>query len=258
MIYPIKMGAMLFWTHLTFGASTALAKDGGFFANHNVGVSYDIGTSYARIGYDAPMVDDRPKDCSTNIKDSETMRCENYLARNGGSGSPGIFIEAPFKRQGLLYFEPGLTFSTVSYKGDLATSSEGGGTIPADQPLQRASMELYGINWQGYLRFGVTPRYLPDVLVSVGGGLQTVRGRIRVFDEKYDRNIYQPNIFGKVDVVIIRAGTAALSGYYGIDQSIASEFGSKLVDDNPSDSDLTNFRLALISASSGVRLLLPF
>jgi hypothetical protein len=239
-----------------------LAKGSGFFKTHNLGVSYDVGTSYARIGYDAPSVPAMPNDCTPNERAAGKMRCEHYLAPDDAGGSPAVFLEAPFKRQGLFYFEPGFTIATISYEGNLQPvapgKAKGSARIPSAQPLQLASMELYGINWQGYFTLGLTPRYLPDILVSVGGGVQTVGGTIKVFKEKYTRYIIQPDIFGKVEVVLMRAGTSALSVYIGLDQSIGSEFGSALIDDYPGGTELSTFRLALTAASSGVRLLLPF
>jgi hypothetical protein len=57
-------------------------------------------------------------------------------------------------------------------------------------------------------------------------------------------------------MVLVRAGTGALSVYLAQEQSLRG--GTQLVDDNPSGESLTNLRVALVTAASGVRLLFPF
>ena len=167
----------------------------------------------------------------------------------------------PFKRQGLFFFDGGLTFSTIAYKGVHMPKPSGpakSAAEPGEDPLTRAYLEFYGINWQTYVRFGITPRYLPDILISLGGGVQTAGGKVRLYTETYTCYVVQPDVFGVAEVVLIRAGTGSLSLYISQDQSFVSQIGSNLVDDNPSGNDLSNIRLELSSSAAGLRMLFPF
>jgi hypothetical protein len=198
------------------------------------------------------------------------MRCSAYLAPEEDTPTLGAYLEAPFQRQGLLYFDYGLTFATVSYTGGLVAKpkppTQGGSVAKQDrtakaapdQPLTHAYLEIYGINWQTYLRFGLTPRYLPDLLISVGLGVQTAAGRLKIFQTEYQRFVVQPDAFAEAELVVLRFATGALSGFIGKDQSLLGTAGTRLIDDNPEGQPLTDFHLALVSASAGVRLLFPF
>jgi hypothetical protein len=98
-----------------------------------------------------------------------------------------------------------------------ASSNSSGEQVPADgeQPLTKAYIEAYGINWQGYLRFGLTPRYLLDVLFKLGLGVQTVGGRLKIFKEEKIRYVIQSSAFGEIALVLVRVSTGALSVFIG-------------------------------------------
>jgi hypothetical protein len=264
----------------------ALAENSGRFFGYNLGYVYSTTTSYASISYDAPIVSNLPQDCSESVESNSMMRCQAYLAPDtSGASDSSVFIEEPFKRQGLFYFEPAFTFSTLSYKGGLGTkpksplggasksssslqssastsasSNSSGEQVPADgeQPLTKAYIEAYGINWQGYLRFGLTPRYLPDVLFKLGLGVQTVGGRLKIFKEEKIRYVIQPSAFGEIALVLVRVSTGALSVFVGEEQTLSGPLGSKLISDYPGGTNLRNFQLGLMTGSAGVRVLFPF
>lgn len=264
----------------------ALAENSGHFFGYNLGYVYSTTTSYASISYDAPMVTNLPQDCSESVESSSMMRCQAYLAPDtSGASDSSLFIEEPFKRQGLFYFEPAFTFSTISYKGGLgskpksplggtsksssslqrsastsASNNSSGEQAPVDgeQPLTKAYIQAYGINWQGYLRFGLTPRYLPDVLFKLGLGVQTVGGRLKIFKEEKIRYVIQPSAFGEIALVLVRVSTGALSVFVGEEQTLSGPLGSKLISDYPNGTDLRNFQLGLITGSAGIRVLFPF
>ena len=264
----------------------AFAENGGYFSGYNLGYVYSTTTSYASISYDAPIVSKLPQDCSESVESSSMMRCQAYLAPDtSGASDSSIFIEEPFKRQGLFYFEPAFTFSTISYKGGLgskpksplsstsksgsslqssastsASSNSSGEQAPADgeQPLTKAYIEAYGINWQGYLRFGLTPRYLPDVLFKLGLGVQTVGGRLKIFKEEKIRYVIQPSAFGEIALILVRVSTGALSVFVGEEQTLSGPLGSKLISDYPAGTNLRNFQLGLMTGSAGIRVLFPF
>lgn len=246
----------------------------GTVFGYNLGVSYDASANHAEILYDTPSTKTIPEDCVENGERAGVFRCTAYLGSDGtGTGSVGVFIEKPFQRQGFFYFEPGFTISSISYKGNLISkptagvSGKGEGKLktapgsipdPTAQPLTKASLEFYGINWQAYARFGITPPILPDILISLGGGLQTVAGRVRLFKETYTRYVVQPDVFGSAEMIVLRIHTGSLSAYVAQDQSFVSQLGTTLVDDYPSDSSLSNIRVGLSSSAMGIRLLFPF
>ena len=239
-----------------------------FFSRYNLGLSYASSANYASISYETTATGAIPSDCNTSEASTGNMRCRTFLSPDGvGSYNISAYLKKPFKRQGLFYFEPGFTFSTVSYKGTLGsepsntigTGSTKKSTTPsADQPLTSASIELYGVNWQGYLEFGITPLYIPDLFLSAGLGLQTVGGTVHVFQERATTYFAQPEAFGELELVFVRYKTGALSLYGNIDQSLHTPIGTALISDNPSGTDTTNYKVNLQSSSYGVRLLFPF
>ena len=183
--------------------------------------------------------------------------------------TPSIYLEEPFKRQGLFYFDLGLTFATVSYQGGLVGKPKPPTQqkpqpgkprqvqVAPEQPLTKAYLELYGVDWQGYGRIGLTPRYLPDLFFTVGLGIQTAAGRLSMFAQKYQHFVIQPDAYVELELVVLRVKTGALSGFVGQDQGLLPG-GANFGDDRPPGTRLNNFRLALRTASSGIRLLFPF
>jgi hypothetical protein len=248
-------------------ATPALAGGSGFWSRYNLGVSYDATTSHAALSYSAPQETPQPDDCDPDPEAKGRMQCTAYLAPDADETPvPSVFIEAPFERQGLFYFDYGLTFSTVTYKGGLVAkpASGPGGRIrdkrdaktPPSQPLDHAYLELYGINWHTFVAVGITPRYLPDLIVSGGLGVQTVGGRVKMFKTDETRFVAQPEVFAEADLVLVRAYTGALSLYVSQEQSLRG--GTRVIDDHPSGTALTDLSVELVTGASGIRLLFPF
>ena len=252
------------------GASAAFGK--GLFSAYNVGAYYALTSSYTNLDYDAPITETLPQDCVNNADVADKMRCRTYLVPDKSRGM-GLFLQRPFVRKGLFYLEPGFTFSTLSYSGivgdkpqPVVRSTESKGVSndgshksqAAEQPLQKVLLELYGINWQSYLKFGITPRYLPDLFCSLGIGIQTVGGRVKVVRTDQFRAVIQPSAYGEIEAVLARMATGYLSLFYNHDQTVLGRFGSNLIEDHPNGADLTNFKATLINAGMGVRLLMPF
>jgi hypothetical protein len=276
-VYPSSN--ILFFMSCVISAFTSLtSRASGLLGGYNLGITYESTASHAEISYDTATMRDMPEDCEENTQRPGYIRCTAYLGPDGDkSGSFSVFLEKPFKRQGFFFFDAGFTFSTITYKGGLipkpsgsikgtktvsstaATSpSDGLAPEPGEAPLTRAYLEFYGINWQTYVRFGITPRYFPDILISLGGGVQTAGGKVRLFKETYTRYVVQPDVFGVAEVVLIRGGSGSMSIYLSQDQSFVSQIGTNLLDDNPSGNDLSNIRLWLSSSAAGLRLLFPF
>lgn len=252
-------------------SQTALAK-GFLFAPYHLGVYYTLTSSYTNLEYDAPLSEKIPKDCVANEEVTGKMRCRSYLVPDESMGL-GLFLQKPFIREGLFYLEPGFTLSTLSYSGtkrdkpnqtlsksgaNNSTSKTDSSFSDNDQPLQKVLLELYGINWQGYLKIGLTPRYLPDIFVSLGLGIQTVGGRVKVVHTDQIRWVVQPSAYGELEAVLVRMASGYLSAFYNRDQTVLGRYGSNLIEDHPNGADMTNFKATLINAGMGVRLLMPF
>jgi hypothetical protein len=242
------------------GTRAALGK--GSFSDYNFGVYYALSSSYTNLEYDAPLGEKLPKDCVVNTDLEDKMRCRTYLVPNNSKGF-GLFLQKPSKKQGFLYFEPGFTWSTLSYSYKAADSNgsspDGSTELDFDkQPLQKVQLELYGINGQGYLKFGITPNLLPDIFLSLGLGLQTVGGRVKVVHTDQIRWVLQPSAFAEIEVVPLRLATGYLSLFMSQDQTILGRYGTNLIEDYPNGSDLSNFKATLINGGFGARLLLPF
>lgn len=264
----IKLSALICTAAVTTClASQAFGDSDGFWSTHNVGVTYEASTSRAEISYRTDATKDLPEDCQETGDKSQMLCTANLAPDSDTTPTPSLFLQAPFKRQGLLFFDLGLTFATVTYKGGIVPKASGKPTLKDSrpsknsansQPLQLAYLELYGINWQAYTRVGITPSYIPDLFLTVGAGLQTVAGRVKIYKEDKIRSVIQPDVFAELELVVFRFNTGSLSAFYGTDQSLIGTAGSKLINDNPSGENLTDFHLGLFSAASGIRLLFPF
>lgn len=252
-------------------SSEARGAEKGFFSRYNVGVTYEVSSSYAQIAYDADTMASTPDDCAVDEKNPSQMHCRAFLAPDeDATPSPGLYLAQPFKRTGWFAFDWGFTVSSLAYKGGIVTQPrapqpaprQGGSSGPQkpvpkrDQPLDHAYLELYGLSWQTYLQVGITPRYLPDIFYSLGVGLQTVGGKVRVLEEQTRTFLVQPDAYGELEAVFARFGEGALGVYLSQHQSLRSD--AKLMDDYPSNSRLKNLVVSLQSSAAGVRLLLPF
>lgn len=263
----------LYYLILVCGISStpAMGISRSLWSSYNLGVSYDTSKSYAAINYEAPAAMVLPDDCELVDAGSKKMQCTAYLGPSSDDSSPStsLYLDKPFVRQGWFYFDYGLTFSTLNYKGGLVlkpkqASSPGSvsknGQKPTlhGQPLEQAYLELYGINWQGYLRFGLTPLYIPDLLLTVGLGVQTVGGRVKILKQDEIRLLAQPEIFAEAEVVVVRMHTGSLSAFVARDSSFTGRALGKPADDYVGGSQMSNFKLVLSSASAGINLLFPF
>jgi len=246
--------------------SPAIAKGKGFFQRYNLGVTYAASASYARVMYKHPMINPLPDDCAPEVQDERQMACTAYLAPDADeTATPSLFFEEAFERQGLFFFDLGFAFSTITYKGGVVpkpvqTVKTKNGVKPIDtvQPIGVVYMEIYGINWQSYARVGFTPRYVPDLFLTAGLGVQTAGGKVKMLGISEQVLVVQPDVFVELELVMIRAGEAAFSAFLGKSESIVTPFGSRLLEDEPGGSKLTQLELGLTSSSAGLRLLFPF
>lgn len=251
---------------LLASASPAAAKGKGFFERYNLGVTYAASASYARVMYKHPTINPLPDDCAPDVQDDRQMTCTAYLAPDADeTATPSLFFEEAFKRQGLFFFDLGFAFSTITYKGGIVpkpaqTVKAKPGTKPIEtvQPIGLVFMEIYGINWQAYGRVGFTPRYVPDLFLTAGLGLQTAGGKVKMLGISETVFVVQPDVFLELELVIVRAGEAAFSAFIGKSESITTPLGSRIVEDEPAGSKLTQLELGLTSTSAGLRLLFPF
>lgn len=254
----------------SLGAATPAAAK-SFLSAYNIGLSYDLTSSYANLDYDADVTGKLPRDCVIHNDVAGKMRCTAYLVPDRAQGG-SLFWGQRFQRQGLFYFDPGFTVSTLSYSGTVASKPKSAmgltergtkanstsGSEEGSQPLTKVLLDLYGINWRSYLRVGITPRYVPDIFLTFGLGIQTVGGRVKVVRTDKMRWAVQPEGFGELEAVVLRAGSGSLSAFVSHEQTILGRYGSSLIEDNPNGSQLTNFKATLINAGSGIRLLFPF
>lgn len=246
----------------------ALAAE-AWLGSYQLGMSVGASHSYATIAYDTPRQAALPSDCEEHKVDNTLMHCSAYLARDADETPiPSLYLDEAFKRQGLLYFDLGLTFSTLAYQGGLVTKPKT--TVPGgakgtsgktianpEQPLSNAYLEMYGINWQTYLRLGLTPYLFPDILATFGVGLQTVGGRVRIMATDETRFVMQPQGFAELELVVLRFGRGAASLYVGQEQSFGGPM-SKLAEDRPGGLPIFNLQAGFSTASAGLDILFPF
>lgn len=240
--------ALLFALSLATGTA-ARASVLDYFKGYQVGADYTSTGGASTLSYDAPLVSPVPRGCVADPGGKQIMHCQAVISSALSHGF-GAFVEQTFKREGLTYFEADLRFAYFGLDASLDK------TDPdiADQPVHSASLHLYGVNTEGYLKFGLTPLYIPDVFLSLGLGAQAATGNIKVDGFKESVNLVVPHLYGEIEFVWIRAGRASLSSYFDVE----ADAGEQEVYKRPIHG-LSKFSIAQSAATLGlIKLVLPF
>jgi hypothetical protein len=204
---------------------------------------YQLGFDYTQSGGDSILFYDAgvpaegvPKGCEADAKLSGLMHCKAVLSSDE-TRAYGVFLEQTFKRQGWLYFKSDVRFA---YFGLVAAY------VRDEQPLASASIHVHGLTTEGYLKLGVTPPYVPDVLFSIGLGAQAGMGHITVEGVRQKVQLVVPHLYSQLELVWVRAGRMALASYAQVEADAGKQAVTK------------DYAVALSSAQIGiVKLVLP-
>ena len=142
-----------------------------------LGFDYSNSIDRVDLSYDMAEGNYVPPSCSRR-SDGSTKRCTVSML-GGASSGWGVFLQAPFKKQGLFYFDWDVSLGARYLNGQLRSQDQSLDGLP----LRDANFELLAGIVRPYIQFGVTPDGLPDVLVSVGPALQGALGTMVINGE---------------------------------------------------------------------------
>lgn len=234
---------------LLLTAAPARASVLDYLKGYQLGFDYTSTGSASTLSYQAPLAAPPPRGCVADPDGKPTMSCTAVISSALSQGF-GFFLEQTFKRQGWAYFKADLRFAYFGL--DAALDKTGPETI--DQPIDSATIHLYGLNTEGYVKFGVTPRYVPDILVSLGIGAQAGSGNMKVDGIKERINVLVPHVFMELELVWIRLGRTSLASFF----TVEADAGQQPVYKQPIHG-MSKFGIAQSAASLGLfKLTLPF
>ena len=170
----------LFWCSVIFNccfASPLFAfydEALSYVKNSQVGFDYSNLIDRVDLSYDIDSYDRIEPSCILN-PDGKSKRCIVKMI-GGISNGWGVFLQPPFKRQGLFYFDWDVSLGARYLSGRLRNEQ---GELDG-LPLRDARFNLLAAVIRPYIQFGVTPDGLPDLLVSLGPALQIALGPMEV------------------------------------------------------------------------------
>jgi hypothetical protein len=244
-------------------------------SRYRVGVDYSLQMNAAIISYDAPAPKTgTPLACKAGDAGSGTNHCIAALFPTAGTGW-GMFIQKRFERQGWAYFDFGVNGGVRTLQTSLMKQFDqviaNGGTLdpsaspsvdaepqaPPD-PITSMSTHLTGIAANGYVQVGLTPRYLPDLLLTTQTGAEILTGTIEVNGSSNWQTFLIPTAGAQVELVWSRFGSGALSSYLGEDIPLLAASQVKVPDANGVNQGIANVRMSLLSVSVGLlKLVIP-
>lgn len=234
-------------------ASEALAGSWTkYLASYRIGLELRSSTDKSDLKYVSGRPAVMPEGCNPKYGDASNMDCTAEIGPKSKT-TYGISIQQVFKRQGWWYFGKDIGFSFFLLDAKAHEMADESIVVVNPQPLQQARVHLYGVNLKGYVQFGVTPpSILPDFLISIGGGLHTSTGNVKIEQAKEKVNIASGLFYLQLEAVWWRFGEGSLSTYMAFENA-----GShRLRGDYDQFKEL---RLTPSSTSIGIlRLVLPF
>jgi hypothetical protein len=155
-----------------------------------IGVDYSNSIDRVILSYEMDEGDYVPSSC-VRLNDGLSKRCSVTML-GGASNGWGVFLQAPFKKQGLFYLDWDVSFGARFLSGEL----QGRDRNLQSLPLTDASFSLLAAIVKPYVQFGITPEGYPDLLISLGPALQAAIGTV--------------SVNGQSEVVAV--GTSSVSG----------------------------------------------
>ncbi len=119
--------------------------------------------------------------CETINDGAERVyRCQQNFSKQDSNF--GLFIEHPFKRQGLWHLDWDIGISLKALNGSFEPDVENG----VNGALDSLRLNLYSLNAQPFITFGITPQKLwPDILVSLGTTGEMLLGSYQLDGQSY-------------------------------------------------------------------------
>lgn len=223
-----------------------------YLASYRIGLELRSSTDKSDLKYVSNRPALMPEGCNPIKVDASIMDCTAQIGPKSKT-TYGISIQQVFKRQGWWYFGKDIGFSFFLLDAKAHEMDEDDAVIVNPQPLQQARVHLYGLNLKGYIQFGVTPpSILPDFLISIGGGLHTSTGNVKIGEAKEKVNIASGLLYFQMEAVWWRFGDGYLSSYLALENAGSHRLRGDY-------DQFKEVRLRPSSTSIGiVRLVLPF
>ena len=174
---------------LCAGPLVASSPAFGFFSEiwsylkqYQLGVDYTNSYDSVNASYEADKRGATAPNCADVASDATRERCQ--VTMDGGHSSGyGLFLQQAFKRQGLFYFRPDVSFGARYLEGRMS-SEERQQSATDGLPLTDMRFSLAALVVKPYIQFGITPEHRwPDWLLSLGPVAQVGIGKVRVNDE---------------------------------------------------------------------------
>lgn len=209
-----------------------------YLQGYHIGIDSTASVDHVRVDYETSGI---PRsDCQalpSSTPQDPRQRCALSIEAGRSSGF-GLFLEQPFRRQGLFYFKPDLGFGVRYLQAEIRRSDEA-------LPLRQLGFSLLALSAKPYLKLGITPASaLPDVFISLGPSLLVAAGKVAVNDDEVahavvgaERNILRG--FFEFEAVLARFGEGFFSLFVAQDHA-GDELGTRFYPKNKDN--MSNFR----------------
>jgi hypothetical protein len=204
-----------------------------------------------------------PRACE--MKDGRN-ECLNVMTPNK-INSFGVFVTKQYVPDGFFTFDYGFDLSFRRYQASLVsdptiTVEQDGKKINLadefgpEQNLQEMELDAYNLATRFFIKYGITPPILPDLLFSTGVGIESIYGTLRINGEDFSELAFAPHIFVQMELVWARfLGRGSFSTYLDMQLNQASDAGRQR---NIEKDGMENFRINTASLTFGVaRLVFP-
>lgn len=178
------------------GAYALVAELVNYVSQYQVGVDYSNAIDKVQLSYNMTATGGVPDSCQIVDGDPTRKQCTVGMV-GGASNGWGVFLQRAFKKQGLFYFNPDVSFGARFLSGELPAKERSLDGLP----LNNASFSLGAVVMKPYVQFGVTPDSWPDVLLSMGPAIQMAIGKMTINDQSENVAVGTSSVSGPMSVI---------------------------------------------------------
>lgn len=192
---------MVFYTH---SSSASILSPWRYLMQYQLGIDVGETNDIANFNFDAHESDYNHADFCEDKEDfPELNECSIPFTQK--SSNFGVFLEQPFKRQGLWHLDWDISFALRSFTGKFKREEDTPEEAAA-LPIRDVNLNYYGIGSRIYVTLGITPKKWPELLVSLGPTGEAMFGSAEFNDEEF-----------KSESAIRRSRIGELGSYISID-----------------------------------------